>query len=102
MIPAAFTLASESAVITVTGEVDASNAVDFARDVDGVVGTRGTVIDLSGVRYLDSAGFAALDDLLVRHPLAVVLTPRSPLRRAAALVGLPFHDDVAAARTALG
>lgn len=47
-----------AAVLTVTGEIDMSNAGALAEALDAVPGR--VVLDLSGVGYLDSAGLAVL------------------------------------------
>lgn len=48
-------------VLTVTGEIDMSNADEFrAAIVDAVVDGRRLTVDLTGVEYLDSAALAAL------------------------------------------
>lgn len=66
----------------------ATNATGFARAVR--TGTDpGAVLDHSSLRYLDCAGFAALDELIAEHRVAVVLSPGSVLRTVARLVGLP-------------
>ncbi|KAA9158760.1 STAS domain-containing protein [Amycolatopsis acidicola] len=87
------------ATVTAEGEVDATNASEFAAALDGIPGS--VVLDLGGLRYLDSAGFAALDNLLAHRKMTVVLPPGSRLRKAAALMGLPHHDDVPSAAAQL-
>jgi anti-anti-sigma factor len=86
--------------IAVTGEIDVTTAAEFVAAVDAVDGPRPLIVDLSGLLYLDSAGFVALDDLLARQAIVIVLSPESPIRTAAALMGLPCHDTVDAARVA--
>lgn len=48
-------------VLTAAGEIDMSNAADF-RDAlsQAGAGDAGFVVDLTGVKYLDSAGLTAL------------------------------------------
>ncbi|GAB3149826.1 STAS domain-containing protein [Amycolatopsis sp. NPDC004378] len=60
-------------ILTVTGEVDMSNAAEFAAALgrELAAGTALTV-DLTGVTYLDSAGVAALFDRAVGHDLRLV------------------------------
>ena len=58
-----------------------------ARDED-----RGLIVDLSGVRYLDSSGISALFELerrlgIHRQELRVVIPPQASIRRALELVG---------------
>ena len=87
--------------VAVTGEVDATNAAKFTAAVEESAAGQAAVLDLSELLYLDSAGFAALHRILARHTVAVALSPHSPLRRAAALMGLPNHDTVEEAASAL-
>src|SRR5262245_832012 len=60
MTSAAFALMVSSVdshdIVAVTGEIDVTNAADFITSVDGVTGRRPLIVDLSGMRYLDSAG----------------------------------------------
>lgn len=92
----------EPVTITVTGELDGTNAAGFADDIGAAAAGRPTVLDISALRFIDSAGFAELHRLQARHPVAVVVGPHSHLRRSAVLMGLPFHDDLTAARAGLG
>jgi len=63
-------------VLSVTGEIDMSNAGEFgaALDRELAAGTAVTV-DLTGVTYLDSAGVAVLFDRAGEHDLRL-LAPR--------------------------
>ena len=81
-------------VVRATGEVDATNAAAFSRAIDRVQGPRPLVVDISGLDYIDSAGFAAVDQLMSRQAVIVVLDPHSPIRAAAKLIELPSHDTV--------
>jgi anti-sigma B factor antagonist len=87
--------------VRVTGEVDASNVVQFTRSVQDLPGARPVILNLSSVKYLDSAGFAALDRLLAENTVIVVLSPDSFMYRVAELMCMPIHHDVGAARRAL-
>jgi len=87
--------------VTVTGEVDASNVVQFTRSVQDLPGARPVILNLSNVKYLDSAGFAALDRLLGENTVVIVLSPDSFMYRVAELMCMPIHHDVGAARRAL-
>jgi anti-anti-sigma factor len=58
------------AVVEVRGEVDAANAAELEAALAGLA-CPALVVDLSGAGYFDSAGFAVLDRLLARTPLAV-------------------------------
>lgn len=88
-------------IAAVSGELDASNVAEFTASVDELPGRRPVILDFTDLHYLDSAGFAALDTLLGRAAVAVVIPPASPLRKAADLMGLPHHDSVPAALDAL-
>ncbi len=87
--------------VTVTGEVDASNVREFTRSVSEVPGERPLILQLSSVKYLDSAGFAALDRLLAEKTILIVLSSDSFMYRVASLMCMPIHDDAEAARRAL-
>ena len=96
------TAADPTAVeVTVTGEVDASNVVDFDRALRELPGERPMILHLSSVKYLDSAGFAALDRLLADQQIVIVLSPQSFMYRVAELMCMPIHHDAKAARRAL-
>lgn len=81
-------------VVEVSGEVEVTGAAQFVAAIDAVAGPRPLIVDLSGLDYIDSAGFAAVDRLLDRAAIVVVLDPHSPIRAAAKLIELPFHDTV--------
>ena len=93
--------ASKPAVVTVTGEVDASNVRAFARSVEELPGARPVILQLSNIRYLDSAGFSALDRLLADNAILIVLAPNSFMYRVAELMCMPILHDVEAARQVL-
>jgi anti-sigma B factor antagonist len=92
---------SAPAEVTVTGEVDASNVGEFTRSVRRIPGQRPLILQLSRVRYLDSAGFSALDRLLADDEIVIVLAPDSFMYRVAKLMCLPLHHDAQDARRAL-
>jgi hypothetical protein len=50
------------------------------------------------VEYLDSAGFAALDRLLAKNAILIVLSPDSFTYRVATLMCMPIHYDAETAR----
>jgi anti-sigma B factor antagonist len=83
------------------GDVDIANHAEFERAVTELLDRGPLVLDLSPATYLDSAGFAALDRLLGRGHLELVMNATCLLRKAATIVGVPFHDDVGAARGAI-
>jgi anti-anti-sigma factor len=86
--------------VEIRGDVDAANAASLQAALADLPSPE-LIIDLSGVSYFDSAGFALIDLLLSRARLAVVLSPGSVLRTAAQLMNIPFHDTVDDARAAL-
>jgi len=83
--------------VAVSGDVDITNAAAFRVAIAELDGPRPLIVDLSPLRYLDSAGFAALDQLLTQPGIAVVLDPASPVRAAADIMGVPCHDTLDAA-----
>jgi anti-sigma B factor antagonist len=87
-------------VVEVFGDIDTANAADL-RATLAQRASPGLVVDLSSVGYLDSAGFAVLDDLLSRTELAIVVSPASVIRAAVSLMDMPFHDTVEGARAAV-
>jgi anti-anti-sigma factor len=87
--------------VTVTGEVDASNVVEFNRSVRDLPGGRPMILHLSEMKYLDSAGFSTLDRLLADDEVVIVLAPKSFMYRVAELMCMPIHHDAKAARRAL-
>lgn len=90
-----------STEVAVTGEIDATNADEFAQSLMALDGRWPIILQLSGLGYLDSAGFAALDRLLALGVIVVVLSPDSVVHKAAELMGLPFHHDTETARRVL-
>jgi anti-sigma B factor antagonist len=89
------------AEVAAAGEIDATNADDFVESIAALPGARPVILELSGLQYLDSAGFAALDRLLAQGAAVIVVSPESPVHRAAQLMELPFHHDAEAARREL-
>lgn len=90
----------EIPVVRVRGEVDVTNAAGLHEALAGMA-SGALIIDLSSVSYFDSAGFAVLDRLIARAPVAVVVPPDSVVRTAMSLLNLPFYASVNAARVAL-
>jgi anti-anti-sigma factor len=80
--------------VSVAGEIDVTNAGDFAESIAPLSGTQPIILDLSRLRYLDSAGFAALDRLLADGSVLIVVSPESPIHKAATVIELPFHRDI--------
>jgi len=95
------TAPTTAAEVTVTGEIDVTNVDEFTRSVLDVPGPRPIILQLSGVKYLDSAGFAALDRLLEQNAIVLVLSPDSFMYRVAEIMCLPIHHDTERARRAL-
>jgi anti-sigma B factor antagonist len=87
-------------VIQIRGDVDASNAAGLEDALAALAGGA-LIVDLSGVGYFDSAGFAVLDRVSCRAPLAVVVAPGSVVRKAMTLLNLLFYDTIDAARASL-
>lgn len=87
-------------VAMVRGDVDVTSAAELRSALAGRAGPA-LVVDLSEAGYFDSAGFAVLDDLLGRLPLAIVVVPGSLIRTAMALMNVPFCDSVRDARAVL-
>lgn len=85
---------SGARITGVAGEVDTTNAAQFTAAVRELPGHRPLVLDIGGLSYVDSAGFAALDRLLADETIVIVLAPHSVIHKAATLVGLPCHDTV--------
>jgi anti-anti-sigma factor len=100
-IPESDTAAATPAEVTVTGEIDVTNVDEFTRSVLAVPGPRPVILQLSPIKYLDSAGFAALDRLLEQGAIVLVLSPDSFMYRVAELMCLPLHHDADAARRVL-
>jgi anti-sigma B factor antagonist len=84
--------------VTVSGEIDVTNADEFSQSLMALDGRWPIILQLSGLGYLDSAGFAALDRLLALGVIVVVLSPQSVVHKAAELMELPFHHDTETAR----
>jgi anti-sigma B factor antagonist len=100
--------AGDIGIIVVDGEVDASNAADVGDRVRASVTnrSRALVVDLSGMRYIDSAGIDVLFELdrelrQRRQALHLVVPPESPITRTLAIAGLaatiPTHGTREAA-----
>ena len=85
----------------VSGEIDFTNATRFTRAIRSLAGPRPLVLDLTGLHFIDSAGFAALDDLLRQHAITIVLDVHSPMHPAATLIDLPCYDTIADAVQAI-
>ena len=84
-------------VVTVTGEIDLSNAARVRDAIGAALPDLPEVcVDLSGTEYLDSAGIAMLFLLAERlsynrQELRLVVPPEGPIR---AMIGLTRLDQV--------
>jgi anti-anti-sigma factor len=83
------------AVAAVEGEIDASNVVDVAERVQGMLTNRSDalVVDLTSTTYLDSAGIDMLFRLGAKleqrqQELRLVIAPSSPIARMLSITGL--------------
>jgi anti-sigma B factor antagonist len=92
-------------VVSVTGEIDMSNASDLRTAIIDATPNEafGLVLDLSAVDYIDSAGIHLLyrlgDSLRARgQTLRVVIPPTSPASDTLRLAGVTRHVDVVAER----
>lgn len=57
-------------ILTVTGEIDMSNAAGFGAALDRELAAGSSLtVDLTGVTYIDSAGVAVLFDRAATHDL---------------------------------
>lgn len=86
-------------VISLHGEIDCSNVRDIAEELLRAVSSRSSslVLDLAGVRYLDSTGIRMLFELadrldVARQSLVLVVPESSPIRR---LLAITRVEDVA-------
>jgi anti-anti-sigma factor len=99
------------------GELDLSNAIDIADALSAAAedGSLGLVVDMSGLRHLDSAGVRLLFDLrrrlgVRRQALALAVPPgariRDVLEMAAVQETMPVagsvEDAIASVRAAVG
>jgi anti-sigma B factor antagonist len=106
-------LHGEIPVVTIDGEIDASNAEEIADRLREALSNRSQalVVDLSPTTYIDSAGINVLFELSValrerQQQLHMVVGPASPIARMIAIVGLdgtvPTHPTRGAALAQLG
>jgi anti-anti-sigma factor len=92
---------SSMVIAEVTGEIDVSCANGFAEAIHAITEPGPLIVDLSGLTYIDSAGFAALEGLLRQRGIAIVVEPHSPIHAAANLIDLPCHATIADAQQAI-
>jgi anti-anti-sigma factor len=81
---------SGAPVIAVSGELDMSNSARLEAAVESAVagGPERLVFDLSGLRFMDSAGIAVLLGAAGRVGTIEVRDPSPPVRRVVELTGL--------------
>ena len=81
---------SGAPVIAVSGELDMSNASRLEEAVDAAVaaGPEKLVFDLSGLRFMDSAGIAVLLRAAGKVAAIELREPSPPVRRVLELTGL--------------
>jgi len=93
------------AVVAVSGEIDISSVPDMRAAIDAVLtdGTRQLIVDLDGVRFMDSTGLNLLIGVVKQlgpGTLGVVAN-RSSIRRIFSISGIdqviPLYESVAAA-----
>jgi anti-anti-sigma factor len=100
-------------IVTVEGEIDASNSREIAERMRGALSNQGKVlvVDLTPTTYIDSAGINVLFRLGVelqerQQELHVVVASPSPIARILAIVGLdravPTHATREAALAVVG
>ena len=100
-------------IVTVEGEIDASNAREIAGRMRGALSNQGKalVVDLTPTTYIDSAGINVLFQLATelnerQQELHVVVAAASPIARMLAIVGLEHavstHPTRAAALEVVG
>lgn len=79
-----------NAVLTVTGDLDLLAADELRRVVTEALsgGTRSVVFELSGLRFIDSAGLAVLIEASSHAESVELRSPSTPVRRAVELTGL--------------
>lgn len=101
---------NDTVTLAVTGEIDLGNAESLYKALtDALAQGAPVIVDLTGVGFMDSRGFAAL--VRARHEAAhivsvpILVIPSDPVRRVFELAGaagvLPVYQDHAEAVAAL-
>jgi anti-sigma B factor antagonist len=82
--------ASGTPVVTVSGELDMSNASSLEAAVASITaeGSERLIFDLSGLRFMDSAGIAVLVAATSKVNVVVLREPSPVVRRVIELTGL--------------
>ena len=88
-------------IVRISGEIDLSNAWSVARVIRDAVSNvlPRVVVDLSELRYLDSAGIRVFFELARRQAsqdqrLVIVLPPASAIRRSVEVSALPSEVTI--------
>ncbi|MCA1726578.1 MAG: STAS domain-containing protein [Actinobacteria bacterium] len=91
----AITREGERSVVSITGEVDLSNVLELAREIEDGVESEASVVvlDLSRITYLDSAGIRFLLQVagrlqLRRQEVRLRIPPSSPIRSTVDVAGI--------------
>ena len=86
---------TDTSVVHIQGEVDLSNAGEVSRQIEEAIsdGGRRVTVDLTGARYVDSAGLRVLFRLAERlsarrRELSLVVPADSPVRATLEITGL--------------
>ena|SRR6476661_8072649 len=82
--------ASGAPVVAVSGEIDMSNVGGLEATVEAIAarGPERLIFDLSGLRFMDSAGIAVLLNAASKVQTIEVHDPSPPVRRVVELTGL--------------
>jgi stage II sporulation protein AA (anti-sigma F factor antagonist) len=94
---------TDTSLIRIHGEIDLSNAAAVSRQIEDALSDGGSrvTIDLTGARYVDSAGLRVLFRLAQRlsarrRELSLVVPADSPVRATLEITGLadlvPIHE----------
>ena len=78
------------AIVTVSGDLDISNAATLEQAVASIAAERPErlIFDLSGLRFMDSAGIAVLLDAAGKVKAVQLRDPSTAVRRVVELTGL--------------
>jgi anti-anti-sigma factor len=77
-------------LVILSGELDSSNIASLQAAIDSITGRRpkGLIFDLSGLRFMDSAGIAVLIDAAAKVEAVHLRDPSPVVRRVIELTGL--------------
>jgi len=98
---------TERTIVVIRGEIDLSNADDLSKALTEAA-TRNVpvVVEASELAFIDSAGFAAIQRLMERATVLLVVPPTCPTARGFGVSGLgqivPFFESLDEARAATG